>query len=232
MVGRRCAEVRVLRRVGWLVATALLAGCAGSTGAGSPGTTPGPSPLAAGTYASSAFQPPVTFTLPGGWWIPSDSADYLGLNPVESDLVGIHLFADPLPASQDASCPTAPEPGVGTLSGELAAWIRGLPGLVAGNPRLVTVGGLRGTEIDVAIVDGWTASCSFAEGIPTVPLIVGPNGSYRWVIAGSERLRLSILDVPGGGTVIVDIDAFDGSLMDALLARAAPIVRSFSFAAP
>ena len=67
------------------------------------------------------------------------------------------------------------------------------------------VGGLRGVELDVAIAAGWAASCPFAEGIPTVPLIVGPNPdeSFRWVVAGSERLRISILDVPGGGTVKV-----------------------------
>lgn len=214
-----------------LATTALLAGC-NALGSASPGATPGPSPLPAGTYASSVFEPIVTFTLPDGWWMPTDSADYLGLNPVESDVVGIHLFRDPLPASQDPSCPTVAEAGVGTLSGELAAWIRGLPGLTVSNPRLVTVGGLRGVEVDVRIVTGWTASCPFANGVPTVPLIVGPNESFRWVVAGSERLRLSILDVPGGGTVIVDIDAFEGSLMDTLLAEASPIVRSFAFAIP
>lgn len=210
---------------------AFVAGCAG-LGGGSPAPTPGPSPLPPGTYASSVFQPNVSFTLPAGWWMPTDSAGYLGLNPVESDLVGIHLFRDPLPASQEPSCPTVAEEGVGTLSGELAAWIRGLPGLTVSNPRLVTVGGLRGVEVDARIAAGWTASCPFADGIPTVPLIVGPNESFRWVVAGSERLRLSILDLPGGGTVIVDTDAFEGSLFDTLLAEASPIVRSFVFAVP
>ena len=149
-----------------------------------------------------------------------------------SDLVGIHLFRDPLPASQDPTCPTAAEPGVGTSSLALAAWIRSLPGLIVSNPRLVEVGGLRGTEIDVAIRSDWTQSCPFANGLPTVPLFVGSDGQLRWVVAGSERLRLSLLDVPGGGTVVVDIDAFDGSLWEDLLAVATPIVQSFVFAAP
>ena len=52
------------------------------------------------------------------------------------------------------------------------------------------------------------------------------------MVAGNERLRLSLLDVPGGGTVVVDIDAFDGTLMDDLLAAATPIVQSLSFATP
>jgi hypothetical protein len=49
-------------------------------------------------------------------------------------------------------------------------------------------------------------------------------------MAGSERLRLFVLDLPSGGTVIVDIDAFDGSLIDQLLNDAMPIVSSMSFA--
>jgi hypothetical protein len=100
--------------------------------------------------------------------------------------------------------------------------------LAVGTPRLVTVGGLRGTEIDLQIATGWTPSCPFANGLPTVPLFVGAD-QLRWVIAGSEQLRLTLLDVPGGGTVVVDIDAFDGSLMAGLLDQATPIVNSFVF---
>ena len=211
-----------------IVAAALLAGCAA---AAAPAPS-GPTALPAGTYTSRAFQPPVTYTLPAGWWNPSDTADYLALQPVESDLVGIHLFRDPLPASQDPVCPTTAQPGVGATSIALVQWIRGLPGLTVSAPRIVTVGGLRGTEIDVAIEPGWTASCPFAGGAPTVPLFVSADRELRWVIAGSERLRLDLLDVPGGGTVVVDVDAFDGALWEPLLADATPIVQSLVFSVP
>jgi len=50
-------------------------------------------------------------------------------------------------------------------------------------------------------------------------------------VAGTERLRLSVLDVPAGGAVVVDIDAFDGTLFDGFLPGAAPIVESLRFAA-
>src|SRR3990172_3570782 len=72
-----------------------------------------------------------------------------------------------------------------------------------------------------------------ATGPPPAPLFVSPpDPAFRWVIAGAERLRLHLLDVPSGGTVVVDIHAFDGSLMDSLLPVAAPIVTSMSFGAP
>lgn len=216
-----------------LIATFLLSGCSG--GAAAPTATPGaarPSPLPAGAHQSRVFQPAVSFTLPSGWWIASDVADYLALQPVNTDQAGIFLFRDPKAASQDQDCPLEPVAGVGGLSTDLSAWIRGLPGLTVGNPRLATVGGLRGSEIDVQIAIGWQASCPFAGGLPTVPLFVGGTDELRWVVAGSEQLRLSLLDVPGGGTMVVDIDAFDGSLMANLLESATPIVGSFTFAQP
>lgn len=221
-----------------LGAGALLAVAAGTGFIGrlaGPATTPaasGPTALAAGTYQSRAFQPQLTFTVPDGWLLAADTPDYLAIQPVDSDAIGIHLFRDPSAASQDAACPQSAEPGVGKLSTDLASWIRGRPGFVTSNPRLAEVGGLRGVELDVGIVASWTASCPFANGAPTVPLFVGKDADLRWVVAGSERLRLSLLDVPGGGTVVVDIDAFDGQLMDDLVSRATPIVQGFRFGTP
>jgi hypothetical protein len=231
---KKAENATVIGATRWVVIAFALAGCGTSVEA-SPSASSAqslPPALAAGTYTSNAFQPPVTFTLPGGWWIPSDSANYLGLQPVTSDAIGVHLFRDPLAASQDLACPSSAEPGVGGLSTELATWIRGLEGLEVSTPRMATVGDLRGVELDIAIAADWAASCPFANGLPTVPLFVGPNDGLRWVVAGNERLRLWLLDVPGGGTVVVDIDAFDGSLMDSLLVEAAPIVRSFGFQTP
>ncbi len=222
------------RRLLWLLAiaalvAALVAACGGSA-SGSPSTNPAASALPAGTHTSKTFQPAVTFTVPAGWSNPADSATYFQLIPAGSEIAGIHLFRDPAPASQDAACPDAPEPGVGRASTELSAWIRERPGLTVSSPKLVTVGGLRGVELDLGIVDGWTASCPFADGTPTVALFQGTNGEYRWVVAGTERLRLDLLDLPGGGTLVVDVDAFDGSLFDDLVTVASPIVQSLTFA--
>lgn len=223
-----------MRRLSSLVAAAMLvAACGGSTPTGTPLGPPAsavPSILPAGTYTSRTFQPPVSYTVPAGWTVPVDNATFFQLVPAGSDVLGIDLFGDPRAAAQDPACPDTPEPGVGTTSLDLTTWIRARPGLTVSAPRIVTLGGLRGTELEISIVPGWTASCSFANGTPTVPLFIGPKQEYRWVVAGTERLRLDLLDVPGGGTVVVDIDAFDGSLYDAFVKVAAPIVSSLYFA--
>lgn len=211
----------------------VLAACGGSVAppaGGTPAATaPAASALPAGTYTTAAFQPPLTFTLPDGWELVSDTPTFVQLRPAGEANLGIYLFRDAFALSQDETCPTTPEPGVGTTGTELVAWLRGLPGVVASTPALVTVGGLRGSSIDLAIRADWTASCPFANGLPTVPLIRN-DGIDRWVLAGSERLRFYILDVPGGGTVIVDVDDFEGSQIDTLIADATPIIRSFEFA--
>jgi len=207
---------------------AIVAAC-GSAAPIGPSASPTAVALPPGTYTSKALEPQVTFTVPAGWAVLADVATYFQLAPADSDVVGIHVFRDPVAASQDPACPESAEPGVGPTALELSTWIRERPGLIVSAPRIVTVGGLRGTELELAIADGWTESCSFANGLPTVPLFVGANGEYRWVVAGSERLRLALLDVPGGGTLVVDVDAFEGSLYDDLIAAATPIVASLKF---
>ncbi|HEX5588853.1 MAG TPA: hypothetical protein VFX65_01000 [Candidatus Limnocylindrales bacterium] len=217
------------RMIGTLVA-ALLFVAACSAGASVAPTTTLPPALPAGAYTSNVFRPPVTVTLPDGWLIAGDTIDYFAVRPVTTDVLGIHVFRSPRPALQDSDCPLAAAPDVGTSAREIVDWIRARPGLVTSEPVTVTRGGLAGLQVDLAIVGGWSASCPFAEGLPTVPLFVSaaPDG-YRWVVAGGERLRLEVLDVPGDGTIVVDIDDFNGSLMDEFLPAATPIVESLRF---
>jgi hypothetical protein len=222
------------RTLALIVVAVALAACGGAVAPPAPGATPevtvpATTPMPAGTYTTTAFQPSLTFTVPEGWELAADTPTWVQLRPAGTENLGLYVFRDAIALSQDAACPTTPEPGVGTTSTELTTWLRGLPGLVAGSPALVTVGGLRGTSIDLAIKDGWTASCPFANGVPTVPLIRN-DGIERWVLAGSERLRFYLLDVPGGGNVVVDVDDFEGSQIDALIKDAAPIIKSFVFA--
>lgn len=222
MSGLRYAVAAVL-------VAAMTAAC---TSAGTATPTPAArQALPAGTYTSTTFRPVATFTLPDGWLITEDSAELLALQPVTSDALGIYLFRSPHAASQQADCPTTAVPDVGTTAKDLVDWIAALPGLQAGNRTSVAAAGLAGFELDVAIAAGWTASCPFADGLPTVPLLVGGASGLRWVVAGTERLRLTVLDVPAGGTVVVDIDAFDGTLFDGFLPVADPIVESLRFAA-
>jgi hypothetical protein len=224
----------VIRGLSAFVLLLVVAACGGASlpppqASQAPVTQPSLEALSAGTYTSVSFQPPVTFTVPEGWVLPTDTAPYFTLRPLDNDLIGMHLFRDPKAASQDATCPAAPEPGVGGSAAELAAWIQGRPGLVVSTPTMATVGGLTGLSMDVGLKADWKQSCPFANGLPSVPLF-NSSGIDHWVVVGNERLRLFLLDLPGGGTVAVDLDAFDGDQIEDLLSRSSGVLRSLQFA--
>ena len=156
----------------------LLALVVSVVGACSSSASPAPSgpvdsPLPAGTHTSTVFQPPVTFTVPEGWALSDDSADYLQLRPAGQDILGIHMFRGVSAASQDPSCPVEAEPGVGTSSVELMSWIRGLDGLNVSSPAMVTVGGLLGSSA------AWFASA-------LLPGILGFAGGAMLYIISDE----------------------------------------------
>ncbi len=211
--------------------------CGGASVPPAPVATPGaaatPAPLAAGQHTSTAFQPAVTFTTAEGWVMYTDTASYLNLGPVVGgDVVGIHVFANPSPLAQSADCPTTAEPGVtATNSITFLAWMKTVKGLNLTSPAMASIGGMPATVVDASIKTDWTASCPFAGGTPTVPLFYGPTSGLRWVMASDERLRLYFVDLPKGGFVVVDVDAFVGTEMDGLLSNAAPIIKSMTFAA-
>jgi hypothetical protein len=222
----------VIRRLILAFASLALAACGGATlppAAATQAPAPAVTPLPAGTYTSLAFQPAVTFTVPDGWVLTADAPLYLALQPAGNDAIGVHLFRDPSAASQDPTCPASAEPGVGGTSSALTAWIREQPGLNVTPPVMATVGGLPGTSLDISLKVDWTQACPFANGTPSVPLFNSPAIDH-WVVVGNERLRAYFLDLPGGGTVVVDQDAFDGTQFEALLAASGGIVRSLTFA--
>ncbi|HEU0242563.1 MAG TPA: hypothetical protein VFQ75_01580 [Candidatus Limnocylindrales bacterium] len=227
------------RSIALLVLALSLSACAGQSfpPAANPGassavgaTEAGPTPqaLSAGTHSTANFRPTLTFTVPAGWELVADTPNWVQLRPAGVENLGIYLFRDARAASQDPACPTTPADGVGMTSSELTAFFRGLPGLVAGSPALVSVGGLNGASIDLGLTQGWTLSCPFAGGVPTVPLLMNA-GIDRWVLAGGERLRFYFLDLPAGN-VVVDVDDFEGSQIDTLIASSTPIIKSFVFA--
>ena len=93
---------------------------------------------------------------------------------------------------------------------------------------MATVGGLSGIQLDVGLKSDWTPSCPSPTASRPSPCSTVPAIDH-WVVVGNERLRLFLLDLPGGGTVVVDLDAFDGDQVEDLIARSAGIVRSLSF---
>ena len=228
----------VILVVGGMVAGVLLATLSAGALPGT-GSTPTSAP-AATTYTSQAFTPSTTVTVPGNWTVTMDQPDAMTLSPlitdgqsspVPTDVAGIYLFRDVRAAMQDPACTTKPEAGVASDAKSLAGWVSARPGLTATEPEPVTIGGLSGYEVEASIADSWTSSCPFANGAPSVSLLANDSGSIRWVVFGTEKVRLAFLDVPGGGTVTVNTSATDGSIYPGLINEVAPVIASLEFAA-
>jgi hypothetical protein len=174
-------------------------------------------PLEEGTYTSQRFEPALTFTVPAGWnnpwdtrgsfdlWTPGWSGTYL------IDQPGLYVVRDPRP---DEGCVDAT---VGTSAIEVTTWVSDHPAIAAGAPSPVEVGGLTGYQLDVSIADTWRKSCP--DGPGAVWLF---DDVYLREYPGFATMRLILLDLPGGGSVLIAID-------EDRLDVAMPVVDSFVF---
>ena len=215
----------------------------GAIGAGAlPGITgsASPTPLLPVTYTSSRFSPRTTVDVPPIWVVAADETSALtisplvieeGASPVPTEVAGIYLFHDARAASQDPACTSKPDGTVKSDARSLADWVSVRPGLTATKPSAVTIGGLSGWEVDAQIAPTWTTACPFADGAPSVNLLANDEGTVRWVVFGSEKLRLAFLDVPGGGTVLVNRSVNDRTIFGGFISETDPIVASIRFAA-
>src|SRR5918996_1253542 len=178
-------------------------------------------PLEEGTYTSQRFEPALTFTVPPGWNNPWDTRGAFdlwtpGWDPGTTlfDYPGLSVRRDPRP---EGGCVDAT---VSTSAIELATWVANHPAIAAGAPSPVEVGGVTGYQLDVSLADTWRESCP--DGPAAVWLfkdlyLRDPNKYPEFA-----TMRLILLDVPDGGSVLI---AIDGTQVDAAM----PVVRSFEF---
>ena len=187
----------------------------------------------AGTHQSARFQPPLTYTVPEGWFTGDQPEEYVFA--VGSDQAGdaIILLRDPLAHSQAPACPMAADPTIGTSPKELAEWIASLPGLEATVPKAVLVGGLPGYTLDVRVARTWKHACPYSDGQPVVPLIVGSQpGSGIDFNVGTMGMRIWLLDAGADRRIWMDVEAGDRLTLDDMLQRATHVIESFAFSAP
>jgi hypothetical protein len=187
-------------------------------------------PLDEGTYTSQRFEPALTFTVPAGWNNPWDTRGSFHLwtrgwsdGSDDPDDPGIYLFDHPgLTLRRDVrpreGCSDAVDAAAGTSAIELATWVADHPGIATGAPSPVQIGGLSGYQLDVSIAETWQ-SCRIESGQASVPLFDELSLIEH---PGYATMRLILLDLPGGGNVLI---AIDGKQVDVAM----PVVRAFTF---
>ena len=193
-------------------------------------------PLDEGTYTSQRFEPALTFTVPAGWnnvwdtrgafelWTPGwsdDTADQgidcrSGPSPCGYlfDAPGVDVRRDPRP---DEGCSPHADAAIGTSAIEIATWVANHPAIATGAPSPVAVAGLTGYLLEVSLADTWRESC---PGGPAAVWLF--EDLYLNEDPGHATMRLILLDLPDGGSVLI---AIDGTQVDVAM----PVVRSFAF---
>jgi hypothetical protein len=170
-------------------------------------------PLAAGgPYKTNLFIPVFSLQVREGWDNTVDNPNEYqimrsGPNGQPSQ-TGIYIFRDV--AIQAVTCEDKPEPGIGRLPADMAAYLSNHPGLITTEPEAVNIGGLDGVMIEVSMDPTWTTPCFYSEGEPNVPLFWGADADsgLEWGTGPGVEDRFYILDMPGGGNVLIAVEAF------------------------
>jgi hypothetical protein len=172
-------------------------------------------PLEPGAHRSRLFIPPVDYIIPldspVAWDNPEDRPGTFTLHPAGPETDAIFFFRDVRVLTE--GCDPHFDESVGNTAVAIRDWMQANPGLIVTNVRPSTHGGLRGVMLDLAASGTYTTVCpndlgTYPEGLPILPLFAGAgSGDVTWFIGGDERIRLYLLDMPGGGNVVIGIDA-------------------------
>lgn len=193
--------------------------------------------LEPGPHRSREFIPPFDYVIPAdapiAWDNPEDLPGTFTLHPTGPDTDAIFFFRDV--GVITPVCIPQFDDTVGNQAADIAAWMEANPNLTTDTAKIVIVGGLRGVRLDVAVSGAYTTVCPNIPGetypaeLPIVPLFAGAgSGDLTWWIGGNERMRLYLLDMPGGGNLAISVDAIAGDF-DTLLEVTGPVIDSIRF---
>jgi hypothetical protein len=199
--------------------------------------------IEAGEHQSAAFNPFLTFdarafdygklsyTVPDGWANPEEDATlYVIAKQAQGEDASIWLLSDETAHVQRGPCPeNEVDPTVGGSPDELAAWLGSLAGLSASAPKPVTIGGLSGVQLDLA-VDAATARTCPGATEPSVQVFADSDGREHDVsVHGDVPMRVYLLDLGDGRSLVIFINGVDKATYEALLPQAESVIESFTF---
>jgi len=172
-------------------------------------------PLAAGTYRTTVFEDPFTFTVPEGWanfedlpgqvlllppggilqGVDAETSDYIGIDrPVGVGVAG------------GTNCDGI-EPGVGLDPASMAAALRTREGIHVTEPVPVEVAGLTGLMLDITDDPKSDAGCRDPEvSFPIKSIIAGmPPADFAHSIGPGITMRLYLL-ARGDSNFVIEVD--------------------------
>jgi hypothetical protein len=188
----------------------------------------------------------LSYTVPDGWTNPADNpsrfwlmptVDYERLatdtSPLTKDF-SIYVFPRPAAVTPDRECWSV-DPRVGRTPEALVDAAASHPGIEGDDRGSIEIDGHAGAWIDVRLRTKWTGSCPdwTDRPVPDAQLFMDESGNRdEWGAVGpfgSQRMRLIVLDLGDGASVLIVLVADDAERFPELVSRAMPIVQSFRF---
>lgn len=189
--------------------------------------------LKPGTYRTTVFDPPIRYRVDRGWVnaedLPGNFLLYRSQDPQDGFEGGsyIGIYAG---VQVPKGCQEAADQRVGDSPEEMRQWYDEHPGLDVTNQREVTVGGLRGLSIDLAVAPGYQRTCPWSEGRPVVPMIIG-NGisDLHHVVIRELKVRLVLLEWDDSNVTIEITSVHAQHAFEDYMELTAPVIKSLRF---
>ena len=106
----------------------------------------------------------MTYTVPDGWLNRSDFPGEFVLAPQGAPVgTQVAVVNDIVAATRADNCSEVQDPDAGTTAEEIVAALP-RPGVTVSTPVPVTIGGLSGLRVDLALDNGWTTPCPWSRG--------------------------------------------------------------------
>jgi hypothetical protein len=171
--------------------------------------------LAAGTYTSSSFRPPLTFTVPGKWANYLDiSGLYLlqppGSKPPGNSIAGSFIGLETSVAPEAPDC-QSPVHGIKKTPKAILKWMRHNRSLVVRHVHTAALGGLRGLVFEVRMRRGAKGCLAVGATKRAAPLLVGVGpSSFDHEVAPHFAERHYLLRYKRGTLDVALVDASGG----------------------
>jgi hypothetical protein len=167
----------------------------------------------AGTWQTTTFRPPLTYSprtdwgnlvdLPGNFLLLPVDSTLAGVNPGTSDYLGVYSSV-----AAAGHCTGEPSTSVPLTWQGLVDWLSSDPALAVTNLKQVTVSGLEGDVMDITMKDPKGDGCAdgaYADvyvGVNQSSLVHGVVANYGLRVYllknGADTLAIEIADAPGG----------------------------------
>lgn len=186
--------------------------------------------LSPGTYRTTLFQPPLRYTVAGGWRNDEDRPANFVLTRRGDDQNISYLGIYTNVAAASIDCFEMAQAGVAQTPQALVAWFRSVPKLVTSKPVPVTVGGLRGYQLDIDVAKRRDEACTFAGGSAHGTPLIWQDGGLHHVAAADLHVRLLILGWRTGNVTVEITSAKQLYPGLSYAALAQPVIDSLKFA--